>query len=118
MRQRSHSAQIFRDAPEQQLQDSWNPVLSGHAGSQEAPQDMSDKMPDSITQVLLAALNAADEALERDAQFAGPLRAEMAPVAEALAELTRSQVVDCYDERPNRFAATICLSMDKLRSAS
>ncbi|MEH2492875.1 hypothetical protein [Bradyrhizobium sp. AZCC 2230] len=79
---------------------------------------MSNQMPDSITRVLLAALNAADEVVERNSDLAVPVSAEVAPVVKALAALTRMPVLDLADERQNRFAATICLSMDKFRSAS
>ncbi|MDN3275920.1 hypothetical protein QWJ07_16785 [Frankia sp. RB7] len=78
---------------------------------------MSNPMPDSITRVLLAALNAADEVVERNSDLAGPVSVEAAPVAKALAGLTKTRV-ELVDDRPNRFAATICLSMDKFRSAS
>jgi len=79
---------------------------------------MSNQLPDSITRVLLAALNAADELVERNSDLAGPVSAEAVPVARAFAGLTKLQVLDTADDRPNRFAATICLSMDKFRSAS
>jgi len=79
---------------------------------------MSDQLPDSITRVLLAALNAADEVVERNLDLALPVSAEMAPVMRALAGLTSMPVLDITDDRQNRFAATICLSMDKFRSAS
>ncbi|WP_339037649.1 hypothetical protein WHZ78_07655 [Bradyrhizobium symbiodeficiens] len=68
---------------------------------------MSNQMPDSITLVLLAALNAADELVEQNSDLAGPISVEALPVARALA-----------GDRPNRFAATICLSMKKFRSLS
>lgn len=79
---------------------------------------MSNPMPDSITRVLLAALNAADEIVERNSDLAVPVSAEMARVAEALAGLTKTPILDIAHDRQNRFAATICLSMDKFRSAS
>lgn len=79
---------------------------------------MSNQMPDSITRVLLAALNAADEAVERNSDIADALNVEVAPVVKAMAELTKLRVRDFADDRQNRFAATICLSMDKFRSAS
>ncbi|OKO86840.1 hypothetical protein [Bradyrhizobium sp. AS23.2] len=79
---------------------------------------MPNQMPDSITRVLLAALNAADEVVERNSEFAEPVSAEAVPVAKALAGLTSMQVLDVADDRQNRFAATIRLSMDKFRAAS
>lgn len=79
---------------------------------------MSNQMPDSITRVLLAALNAADEIVDRNSDLAMPVSAEVAPVIKALAGLTRMPVLDLADDRQNRFAATICLSMDKFKSAS
>lgn len=69
---------------------------------------MSNQMPDSIARVLLAALNAADELVERNAEYLEPVRAEVVPAVKALADL------DCQ----NRFVATIRLSLDKFRSAS
>jgi len=75
-------------------------------------------VPDSITSVLLAALNAADDAVERDAMLAEPINAEVAPAAEALAHFARLSMPEFAEDRSNRFAATICLSMEKLRSAS
>jgi len=93
-------------------------MLSGHAGSGEAPRYMSNQMPDSITRVLLAALNAAEEVVERNLDLAGPVGDEVVPVAKALAGLARVQAWDGADGRQNRFAATVCLSMDKFKSAS
>ena len=84
----------------------------------EAPKKMSNQMPDSITRVLLAALNAVDEAVERNSDLAGPVSAEVLPVAKALAGLTKMPLLDLADDHQNRFAATICLSMDKFKSAS
>ena len=77
---------------------------------------MSNQMPDSITRVLLAALNAADDMVERSSNLSGPT--EVVCVAQALAELTKLEILDSADRRQNRFAATISLSMDKFRSAS
>lgn len=79
---------------------------------------MSNQMPDAITRILLAALNAADDMVERNIEFAEPVGAELLPAAEALADLTRMQTLDIPDNRQDRFAATIRLSMDKFRSAS
>ncbi len=79
---------------------------------------MSHQMPDSITRVLLAALNAADEVVERNADLAMPVGAEVAPVVKALAGLPKMPVLDMGHDCHNRFAATICQSMDKFRSAS
>lgn len=79
---------------------------------------MSNQMPDSITRVLLAALNAAEEAIERNSDAVVPLGTEAAPVAEALVGLAKIQALNFAEDRQNRFAATICLSMDKFRSAS
>jgi hypothetical protein len=79
---------------------------------------MSNQMPDSIARVLLAALNAADEVVERNSEFAEAVSAEVVPAARTLAGLTGMQVLDVADDRQNRFATTIRLSMDKFRSAS
>lgn len=79
---------------------------------------MSNQMPDSITRILLAALNAADDMVERNIEFAAPVGAEILPAAEALADLTKMQILDIPDSRQDRFAATIRLSMDKFRAAS
>ena len=75
-------------------------------------------MPDSITSVLLAALNAADEMVELDSALSEPINAELGPAAQALADFARLSVRDLADDRQNRFAATICLSMEKFRSVS
>ncbi|MBR0836998.1 hypothetical protein JQ612_27705 [Bradyrhizobium manausense] len=75
-------------------------------------------LPDSITSVLLAALNAADEAVERDSTLTEPISAEAAPAAQALANFAKLSMPDFGEDRPNRFAATICLSMEKFKSAS
>ncbi|MBR0993735.1 hypothetical protein JQ580_23710 [Bradyrhizobium japonicum] len=78
---------------------------------------MSNHMPDSITRVLLAALNAADEVVERNADLASQVRTEMMPVVRAFSDLTKVQVSDTLDDRQNRFVATIRLSLDKSKSA-
>lgn len=75
-------------------------------------------LPDSITSVLLAALNAADEAVQRDSTLAEPINAEVLPAAQALANFAKLSMPDFAEDRPNRFAATICLSMEKFKSAS
>ena len=79
---------------------------------------MSSQMPNSTTRLLLAALNAADEVIEGNSDFAGSLSVEKIPVARPLTGLSTMQSLDIADDRQNRFAATICLSMDKLKSAS
>jgi hypothetical protein len=75
-------------------------------------------MPDSITRVLLAALNAADEVVERNSDLAESVSVEAAPVVRAFAGLAKTQVLDTLHDRQNRFVATIRLSMDKFKSAS
>lgn len=79
---------------------------------------MSNQMPDSITRILLAALNAADDMVERNIEFAGPVGAEILPAAKVLVDLAKIQILDIPDSHQDRFAATIRLSMDKFRSAS
>jgi len=79
---------------------------------------MSNHMPDSITRILLAVLNAAEEVVEGDSEAAEPLGAEIAPAARALAGLAGMRAPDIGEDRQNRFVATIRLSMDKLKSAS
>ena len=79
---------------------------------------MSTQMPDSITRVLLAALNAAEELGGGDSETAEPLVAEIAPAAKALAEFAKVRAPEITDDRQNRFVATIRMSLDKSRSAS
>ncbi|WP_027516229.1 hypothetical protein [Bradyrhizobium sp. WSM1417] len=74
-------------------------------------------MPDPITRVLLAALNAADDVVKRKLDLAETMSGEVASVAKALSELTTIQL-PIADDRQNRFASTICLSMEKFKSAS
>ena len=79
---------------------------------------MSIQTPESITRVLLAALNAADDIANCNSDPMGAMSAEAASVATALAELVKVQVSETIDDRQNRFAATVCASMNRLRSAS
>jgi len=95
-----------------------NSVVSGHADSEEILRNMANEMPDSITQVLLAALNAVDDVVERDAEHSASIIAETVPAVKALTELSKLQIRGNVDDRQNRFVATIRLSMDKFKSAS
>ncbi len=79
---------------------------------------MSNQMPDSITRVLLAALNAAEEVGEGDLESAEPLATEIVTAAKAVTGLARMRSPEVADDRQNRFVATIRLSMDKFKSAS